>query len=320
MAARLYELVASGLTRAYPYKSGLVLHGDQDSRPPRDRHPIFYGCFDWHSAVHSHWSVARLRRLFPDAAWAGSATAHYEQAFTSKNVAAEMATLASQSGFELPYGIAWLLQLCAELSRGDERAREWHDVMAPMQTLAVERFAGWLHRLPCPTRDGQHSQSAFSMGFALDAAAVLGADELARSIRAHAEEFYGEDEAGPIGYEPSAYDFLSPCLAEADLMARIREPDSFKLWLNRFLPAIDLLPVTPADRADGKLAHFDGLNFSRAWMLERIASALPPAYDRCDELRALATQHGAAGMRSLDAMTYMGTHWVGSFALYWLTG
>jgi hypothetical protein len=303
LSRRLVEIVAPNLRRRHPYHLSTVIDDVTDVRAPHELTPLFYGCFDWHSAVHSHWALVRL----------GAAVD-----LPADGVEAERAFLARRPSFELPYGLAWLLTLAGELRRsGDAR-------LAPLEELARDRIVAWLDRLPVPVRGGEHSQTAFAAGLALDWARVAGDGEATRAITAAAERLHGADADAPIGFEPSAHDFLSPALGAAALMARVRAPDDFAAWLDRFAPRLGraptLAPVVPVDRADGKLVHWDGLNLSRAWMLAAISAALPAGDDRRPALDALAAAHGAAGLAALDDMTYAGSHWLPSFAVYWLTG
>lgn len=302
-AARLAELVLAALHRPYPSKIAHVLHDDADALPPRQLTPIFYGSFDWHSAVHGHWSLARLLRMFPAAPWAEAVERALALGFTREQAAGEQAYLERHTGFEMPYGVAWLLLLAAEL----QAFPRWREVLAPLVRLARDRFAAWIARLPLPIRSGEHTQSAFAMGLALDYAVAIGDEALAAAVAQRARDFYAGDCDAPVAYEPSAYDFLSPSLAEADLMRRVMPATELASWLAGFLPGFPFTPVRCVDRADGKLSHFDGLNLSRAWMLRKLGQ------------RELAEAHAAAGLAGVRGEHYAGAHWLGTYALYWLT-
>ncbi|HLU68140.1 MAG TPA: DUF2891 domain-containing protein [Kofleriaceae bacterium] len=320
-AGRLVALVAANLHREYPSKIAHVLRGDGDVRPPRQLTPIFYGCFDWHSAVHSHWSLVRLVRLFPGARWARDVRARLAASFTSEAAAGERAYLEARPGFEMPYGIAWLLQLDAELAeaRTDPELAGWRSTLAALVDLAGEQLAAWLARLAAPIRSGEHTQSAFAIGLALDWARATRRERIADLCAEKARELYQADRDAPVAYEPSAYDFLSPSLGEADLMRRVLGPGELVRWLDGFLPRLDRYdPVAPVDRADGKLVHWDGLNLSRAWMMRGIASALPPG-ERRAELHRRAEAHERAGLVGVTGEHYAGAHWLGSFAVYLLS-
>jgi len=332
LASRIAEMVLAAVEREYPSHILHVLFHDADARPPRELTPAFFGSFDWHSAVHGHWSLARLLHSDLAGAHAEPARAVLGRAFTRERMEAERRYLEPRPGFERPYGLAWLLQLAAELREWGARDREasgWASAIEPLEQLAARRLAGWVERLPWPIRSGEHSQSAFALGLALDwarsAAPGPEAAVLEASILEIAVEHYGNDRVAPIEYEPSGHDFLSPALGEADLVRRLMPPAGYGAWLADFLgdlarPAAArwLTPVRSPDRTDGKLAHLDGLNLSRAWMLEGIASGVAPGTTRTALVEA-AARHRAAGLAALEGDDYMGTHWLGSFALYLVT-
>jgi len=316
--------------REYPSHVVHLLHSDHDARPPRELTPVFFGSFDWHSAVHGHWCLVRCLRAGLTGEVADRSTAALERSFDPEKLVREAHYVAApgRAGFERPYGLAWVLQLAAELREWESpRAFGWHDALRPLERLAIDHLSAWLPRLRWPIRSGEHSQSAFALGLTLDWAQAAG-DLAARDlIMTRARELYGDDVDAPVAYEPSGHDFLSPVLAEADLMRRVLEPAAFVGWFERFLPALDgavarrwLTPVETLDRADGKLAHLDGLNLSRAWMLEGIAGALPAAHRVRAELEAAGARHRDAGLAAARGTDhYAGTHWLGSFAVYLLT-
>ncbi|MFH1177663.1 MAG: DUF2891 domain-containing protein [Acidobacteriota bacterium] len=329
-AQRFASLALACVHREYPNKIAHVLNGDADVKPPRELTPAFFGCFDWHSAVHGHWLLARLARTYPETSLAASAREALERSLTPANLAAEVGYLEGKgrATFERPYGLAWLLQLAAELAEWDDAdARRWYAALKPLERAAVSRLTEWLPKLSRPIRTGEHDQTAFSFGLLADAAKVTGNAGLGELIRERFETYYARDRACPLDYEPSGQDFLSPCLAEADLARRVLPPARFAAWLGAFLPQIPhdpaaawLLPAVVTDRADGKLAHLDGLNLSRAWMLEGIASGLPAEDPRIDALRAAATSHRSAGLAAATGEHYEGGHWLGTFAAYLTTG
>jgi hypothetical protein len=324
VAGRLAGLALDCIGREYPNQVAHVLGSDADARPPRELHPIFFGCYDWHSAVHAHWTLARLTRLFPDEPFADEARAVLADAFTPEKTAAELAYLEAEgrTGFERPYGLAWLVALAAELAgwRTTEAAR-WAEALRPLASEAAARLAGYFAKLTAPVRTGEHGQTAFALALALDAAragVVAGAGS-ADALAAEARRLFLADRDWPLRFEPSGTDFLSPGLAEADLMRRVLPPEVFARWLSDFLPDIDLAPVTPPDRADGKFAHLDGLNLSRAFMLHGIAAGLPPSDPRRPALRALAGAHAAAALPIVAGSHYAGAHWLATFATLLLT-
>ncbi len=329
-ANRFAQLALSCVHREYPNKISHVLGGDADVRPPRSLTPVFYGCFDWHSSVHGHWLLARLVREFPAAPFAAPARAALAASFTEERVAAELAYLRDpgRTSFERPYGLAWLLQLTAELRSWDDAdARRWVAVLAPLEAEAADRIRSWLPKLRYPIRVGEHSQTAFAFGLIRDWSMVAGDSSMRALIDERSRAYYLADVDCPLAYEPSGEDFLSPCLAEADLMRRVLEPAAYADWLGRFLPGIPrtagddwLEPGIVTDRTDPKLAHIDGLNLSRAWMLRGMASALPAGDPRRAALELAATRHADAALPAVTGEHYEGGHWLGSFAVYLLGG
>jgi uncharacterized protein (DUF885 family) len=327
---RFARLALACVGKEYPNKVSHVLNADADALPPRRLTPSFFGCYDWHSAVHGHWLLARLARLQPDAPFAAEARAALARSLTAGNVAAEVAYLQGEgrATFERPYGLAWLLQLASELREwGTEESRTWSAALAPLERAAAARIDEWLPKLTRPIRSGEHAQTAFALGLVLDWARRGGEGELADRVAARVRGFYAADRDCPLAYEPSGEDFLSPCLAEADLMRRVLRPSDFGAWLRLFLPAIPrgparrwLEPAVVTDPSDPRLAHLDGLNLSRAWMLEGIASGLSGDDARLPALRAAAASHREAGLRSVTGEHYEGGHWLGTFAVYLVSG
>jgi hypothetical protein len=328
-AARFAELALACVGREYPNKIAHVMQSDEDVAPPRELTPAFSGCFDWHSAVHAHWLLARLARVHPEARYASRARAALDQAFSKQNVAVEVRYLRGEGreSWERPYGLAWLLQLDAELSEWDDAdAARWAETLQPLVDAAAQRLEAWLPKLAYPIRTGEHSQTAFAFGLVLDWARITGNEAMAELVARRTRELYLGDRGCPLAYEPSGQDFLSPCLAEADLLRRVLAPTEFGAWLGGFLPEVpletgtDWLPLAVVtDRADGKLAHLDGLNLSRAWMLEGIASGLPADDPRVPGLRAAAAAHREAGLAAVTGEHYAGGHWLGTFATYLIT-
>lgn len=329
-AARFAALALHCLHLEYPNKISHVLAGDADVRPPRELTPVFYGCFDWHSSVHGHWLLARLIRLHPQAEFAAPARAALEKSFTAANVATELDYLraAGRVSFERPYGLGWLLQLVAELrSWQDPDAARWAATLRPLELEAAARIRAWLPKLHYPIRVGEHAQTAFAFGLIRDWSDAADDAEMRGLIDARSRDYYLKDAACPLAYEPSGEDFLSPCLAEADLMRRVLAPAEFAGWLSVFLPQVPrdgtgvwLEPGIVTDRADPKLAHLDGLNLSRAWMLQGIASGLPAGDARRAALAAAAKRHADAALPAVAGEHYEGGHWLGSFAAYLLGG
>ena len=325
-AARFAGLALSCLHREYPNKIAHVMESDADALPPHVLTPAFYGCFDWHSDVHGHWLLVRLARLYPEAPFASQARAELARSLTSQNIAGEVSYLKrdDRASFERPYGLAWLLQLSSELRQwNDPQAKQWSAALLPLETEAAVHLKSWLPKLHYPIRIGEHDQTAFSFGLVWDWAGVTGDAEMRRLLADAAGRFYQDDHNCPLNYEPSGQDFLSPCLAEADFMRRVLDKQAFREWLSGFLPGIPLNPVTQwlqpgvvTDRADPKLAHIDGLNLSRAWMLEGIAHGVGPDDRRSSALLAAANNHREAALPAVTGEHYEGGHWLGTFAVY----
>jgi hypothetical protein len=328
-AGRFASLALACVHEEYPNKIAHVLQGDGDVAPPRALTPAFYGCYDWHSSVHGHWLLARLARTFPEAPFAAGARAALAESLTPERIAGEVAYVSGQGrvSFERPYGLAWLLQLAAELREWDDpQAAAWARTLEPLERLAAERIREWLPKLTNPIRIGEHDQTAFAFGLILDWAEVAGDRPMQDLLAARIEDYYLADRDCPLRYEPSGHDFLSPCLAEADLARRVLAPPRFAAWLGGFLPAIPLdggtawlEPAVVTDPSDPKLAHLDGLNLSRAWMLEGIAAGLPADDPRVAALAATAAAHRRSGLASVTGEHYEGGHWLGSFATYLVT-
>jgi hypothetical protein len=332
MAARFAALALACVHREYPNKIVHVLESDADARPPRELTPAFFGCYDWHSAVHGHWLLARLARTFPEAPFAPQARDALALSLTPAKIAGEVAYIgaASRSSFERPYGLAWLLQLVAELDEWaaeDSTVAPWLEALEPLEALAVDRFRTWLPNLSHPVRIGEHFQTAFALGLVRDWAETRADTAMNGLLRERIRAYHGGDVDCPLEYEPSGQDFLSPCFAEADLMRRVLEPEPFREWLGTFLPGLPtrpdsawLPPAVVTDPTDGKLGHLIGLNLSRAWMLEGIASALPHDDERRVPLLQAAAAHEAAGLAGVSPDIYEGSHWLGSFATYLASG
>jgi Protein of unknown function (DUF2891) len=328
-AGRFAALALACVQKEYPNKVAHVLNSPADVKPPHELTPAFYGCYDWHSAVHGHWLLARVARAFPDAPFSREALAALAVNITPAHIAGEVAYLSApgRETFERPYGLAWLLQLAGELREWDApQARSLSTSLAPLEAAVADRLQTWLEKLAYPIREGEHAQTAFAFGLALDWARA-NRTGLAALLERRVREFHLKDRDCPIAYEPSGQDFLSPCLAEADLMRRVLPPAEFAAWLTQFLPRLpaggsaDWLPIgVVTDRTDGKLAHLDGLNLSRAWMLDGIASGLPGTDARRGSLLATAKAHADSGLAAVTGEHYEGGHWLGSFAAYLTTG
>ena len=322
IASKFAALALDHLTREYPNKLTHSLAGPQDVQGPRALHPIFYGSYDWHSCVHGYWLVLHLLERFPDLPEAGRVIAVVDGHFTAENVAGERAylDLPHNRGFERPYGWAWLLALAGQLHTSKHpHAERWATTFAPLTDAFVERFEEFLPKATYPLRVGTHFNMAFALALALDFARQTSRDALAALIVETAKRWYLND-AACQAWEPAGDEFLSPSLMEAELMRRVLPAAEFADWFTRFLPdlaygqpATLFAPVTVTDRSDGKIAHLDGLNLSRAWCQRSLARALPTADARRTRLLDAAERHLDSALAHV-AGDYMGEHWLATFA------
>ncbi|MFN9983978.1 MAG: DUF2891 domain-containing protein [Pirellula sp.] len=328
-AEKLSKLALSGLHREYPNKPSNVLAGDEDVKSPKALHPAFFGCFDWHSSVHGHWMLVRLLKSNPKHGVASEARLAIDRSLTRENIAAEVAYFEQKENksFERMYGWAWLLRLSAELHEWDDLdARRWRANLLPLEEKIVALTVGYLPRLTKPIRTGVHPDTAFALGQILDYSLVVNNESLTKTIRERALQFYADDIGYASQYEPSGEDFFSACLNEADLMRRILSREAFDAWLKKFLPFNDsnshrdlLTPVVVSDVTDGKLVHLAGLNLSRAWCLNGIATSLPESSSIRNTFLDSANRHEQAGLGYVFSGHYEGEHWLGTFAVYTIT-
>jgi hypothetical protein len=319
VASTLVRFALDCTAREYPNKLGQVLGGDGDLRPPRELHPAFYGCFDWHSAVHGHWTLVSLLARFPELPERAAVLDRLRTNLSAARLRAEVDFFEDPLNrtFERPYGWAWLLELAAALRRwSDPAGAELRANLLPLERLIAARFVEFLTALRYPVRAGEHGNTAFALSLAHDYAARHD-PALARTIASRARDFYLADRGCPIGWEPGGFDFLSPCLQEAALMCRILPPEEFGRWFAEFLPGFAesphavLRPAEVLDASDGKLVHLDGLNFNRAWCLFELGNAL--GNEAMIELGHSLLRHGYARLPEHD---YAGSHWLATVAVY----
>ncbi|MFA7415609.1 MAG: DUF2891 domain-containing protein [Rhizobium sp.] len=317
-----FARVALGhVEREYPHKPGHVLGRESDVQIPHATHPVFYGSFDWHSCVHGYWMLARLLNCFPDMPAAEDIRALLDRRLTHENIAGECATFdrPMNRGFERPYGWGWLLKLAAELEAAEDRS--FARALQPLTERIVARFHDFLPLATYPVRVGTHFNTAFALRLAADYGDAIQDTGLLDLLRMTAMRWYGQDANCPAWGEPSGDDFLSPALIEAECMRQLMPRDDFLAWFGSFLPQIEagkpetlLSPARVSDRSDGKIAHLDGLNLSRAWCWHALSRALPEADARRAIMVAAADAHLAAALPHV-AGDYMGEHWLASFAV-----
>jgi hypothetical protein len=315
--ARNFARIALGhVARPYPYKDDHVFGSAADVRPPQEAHPVFFGSFDWHSCVHGWWSLLTLRRLYPGTPEAAAITELAEATFTPDKLAVELAYLERplSRGFERPYGWGWLLYLHLEATRHGDK--DWADRLEPLARAFADRFRDYLRILTYPITVGTHFNTAFALVLARrwaegrDPDLVVRIDDWAERAFGHRRDY--------AGWEPGGDEFLSPVLTAALLMAEVRPHLAFAPWFDRLVVANGWLerecrPVRVSDRSDGKIAHLDGLNLSRAWCLRAIAPLVGDAA-MASMMKTLAEEHLAAALPHV-AGDYMGEHWLASFAI-----
>ncbi|MCB0398596.1 MAG: DUF2891 domain-containing protein [Winogradskyella sp.] len=319
-ANRLAILPIHCINTEYPNKLGQTLGGKDDLKSPQELHPAFYGCFDWHSAVHGHWSLVKLLKEFPQLNNREEVIQKLLANISRENIEQEIIYFNGKhnTSYERTYGWAWLLKLTEELHTWNHpEAKTLEENLQPLTDLIVERYLEFLPKLNYPIRVGEHPNTAFGLSFAYDYAVVVNHSELKSLIEKRSKAFYLNDQNCPLEWEPSGFDFLSPCLEEAALMKRILLKDEFLSWVNDFLPELnnedfDIEVGKVSDRTDGKLVHLDGVNFSRAWSLNYIAKDLT----QFNHLKNLANKHINYSLPSIVGDSYEGGHWLGSFAIY----
>ena len=308
------------ISKEYPNKLGQVLEKESDLKSPKNLHPVFYGCFDWHSSVHAHWSLIKLLKNYPTMPERLQIIDHFNERFTRANMSREVDFFKGQNkNFERTYGWAWIFKLAAELSSwNDPNAERWAKAMEPLTKVLAAKMKEFLPKLDYPIRSGEHPNTAFGLAFSWDYAIEYKDRELQNLIAERAKAYYMRDRNCPVGWEPSGFDFISPCLQEAALMKRILDEEEYETWISGLLPGIDrkaqrmFFPVGVSDRSDGKLVHLDGLNFNRAWCLSEMAKGSP--YE--NQLIKLSKTHFLASFPELKSGEYAGEHWLASFALY----
>jgi hypothetical protein len=315
--ARRFAALALGcVQREFPCNPAHVIRGLEDVQRPRALHPAFYGCFDWHSAVHGHWLLVHLLRRFPALPEASAVRAALASNLTAPNLRTEADYLASRPYFERPYGWAWLLKLARELGEWDDPdARRWLECLQPLAGAIELEYVKWLPKQTYPIRSGAHANTAFGIAFALDYARAAERSDLEKLLRAKALEYFSGDRDYPATWEPGGNDFLSPCLTEAVLMRRVLPGEAFRRWFGAFLPAIPgslLEPARVSDRTDGQLVHLDGLNLSRAACFFSLSTTLE---DR-GLLKSAAQAHLEAGLAHVASGHYEGEHWLATFAAH----
>jgi hypothetical protein len=327
-ASSFARLALKGARKEYPNKPGHVLLNDADAKTPRTLHPTFYGCYDWHSAVHGHWMLAHLLRKFPDLPEAKEIRDVLNSHLTPEKIRGEVEYFNRKEAksFERPYGWTWLLRLAHELHDWDDAdAKKWSAAVKPLAELIAARYIEHFPKQTYPIRSGVHPNTAFGFAFALDYGRAVGDRKLEALIVERAKSYFAGDADAPARWEPDGSDFLSPSLCEADLMRRVLPPAEFRDWFHKYLPGAAkgepkslFEPATVTDRSDPQLVHLDGLNLSRAACMRGIASALPVDDPARKILAQSARRHADSALKHVASGEYAGEHWLASFAVWML--
>jgi hypothetical protein len=319
------ELALKNLLREFPNHPGHVFTGPADFQTPRQWHPIFFGCFDWHSAVHGYWLLARTYRLFPSLPQRLPIKNHFDQFVTRSNVETEISYFQRAPAFERPYGWAWLLMLCAELKRiNTQQSQSWLGTLQPLANLIRDQFLDYFPKATYPNRVGTHGNIAFAMVLARQFSEQFADQNLQTAIDEKARQWFLNDRDCQV-WEPSQNDFLSPALIEARCLLQVLPAADYQKWLGGFLPELAsgqpaalFQPAVPSDRTDGQISHLDGLNFSRAWCLNAIAKSLEEIDPAKRLLQEAADLHINTSFPNITGH-YAGEHWLATFALLALT-
>lgn len=326
-ASGFVELSLHCVDRPYPYKIGYRFPSEDWVKPHTEVHPSFYGCWDWHSAVHGHWAMVKVLKTFPEIDQKDSIRLMLRKNLTQENLAAEYDFFANQSftkGFERTYGWAWLLKLYAELATWeDEEAQQWKQNMQPLAELLSVKTGEYLKVLSSPLRPGTHANTAFSFGLMTEYAETMQDEVLMNAMKAFSRQHFSPDKNCPTAYEPSGTDFISPCLAEAALMSKLMPTETYLSWFQDFLPSPSTAeiqsienPPLVLDKEDPGIGHLIGLMFQRAWCLKQIAAVFGDTDPRKEYFLNIALKHLEAGERIMFESGYGGAHWLATFAIY----
>ena len=328
-ANRFAQLALKCVNREFPNKLDHTINNQSEVKSPKQLHPAFYGCFDWHSSVHGHWMLVRLLKTYPDLPDAAKIRSALGANLTAENLKVETAYFGQEGrgAFERTYGWAWLLKLSEELNSWDDpEGKLWASNIRPLAETIVKKYTDFLPKQTYPIRTGVHPNTAFGLAFALDYARSTNNKAFEQLLVGRSTVYYDKDQNYPASWEPGGEDFFSPALMEADLMRRVLEPAKYKIWLRNFLPELTstnpgklFVPAVVTDRTDGKIVHLDGLNLSRAWCLRNIASVLSPSDPARKALAAAAEKHMNASLPNVTSGDYAGEHWLASFAVYMLS-
>ncbi|MCK5004108.1 MAG: DUF2891 domain-containing protein [Candidatus Aminicenantes bacterium] len=323
LALKFAEMALNCIEKEYPNKPSHVFNDEKDLKLPREQHPAFYGCFDWHSSVHGHWMLVRVLKIYPEIGIRGKIIAALKRNITPEKIAAEVEYLnqKSRKSFERTYGWSWLLKLTEELYTWDDPdGKSMFIIISPLADKIVSNYLNFLPKQTYPIRTGVHPNTAFGLLFAYDYGKTLKHKKLLEIVVTRSREYFGNDMNCPDSWEPGGEDFFSPCLMETLLMTRVLKPEEFVKWFKNFFPDIRnsnlLIPAIVSDRTDGKLSHLDGLNLSRVWSFSAILKAIHTGDPLKGVLEDALKLHLKTAMENIRSGYYEGEHWLGSFAVY----
>jgi hypothetical protein len=322
IASKFVSMASGCIFTEYPNKISHTMQSDTDAATPKQLHPAFYGCYDWHSSVHGHWLLVKSLELFPNLPQRNQIIEILNKSLTAENIATECAYFKEEgrSSFERPYGWAWLLKLEAELATSNEAyAKPLFNNLKPLADQIKTLYYEYLPGLYYPIRRGVHENTAFGIALALDYARTVGDKEFEKFLIERAMFFYGNDRNIPASWEPDGEDFFSPSLIEADLMRRVLSKDEFVKWFKDFMPQLPFslqYPAVVSDRNDPKGVHLDGLNLSRAWCMFELAKVVPDDSQIHRDLWQSGYRHAAEALPNVISDNYNGTHWLATFATY----
>ena len=325
-AEKLIALSLDCVDKKFPYSIGYRFVNEDWIKPHYEVTPSFYGCWDWHSAVHGHWAMVKVLKKFPEISLADSLRSKLRKNLSKERLEKEFKFFEEKftKSFERTYGWAWLLKLYSELyTWDDEEGRIWLQNLEPLAKKLSIKTIEFLKVLSSPLRPGTHANTAFSFSLMIDYAQTVNDDALFQSIKDFSDKYFISDVDCPTDYEPSGTDFLSPCMAEASLMSKLMNKKVYQRWLNNFLPPLKSEEFSPLrsppivlDKEDPGIGHLIGLMFHRAWTMNQISYSLPKNDRRKSTLRKIALDHGKTGYSLMFDSGYSGSHWLATFALY----
>ncbi|TXH21468.1 MAG: DUF2891 domain-containing protein [Chitinophagaceae bacterium] len=329
IAYQLSKLPMGCIPQEFPNKTSHLSDGPEDAKLlPHQLHPVFFGCLDWHSALHGHWMLVRLIKQFPDISHKDSIVRLLDNSFQIEKMKAEadyFGKYTASTSFERTYGWAWLLKLDEELyTWQDPLAKKWHAALQPLTQKILKLWKAYLPKQTYPNRTGTHGNTAFGLSFAYDWAVATKDSSFLTMIKNKAIYFYKSNQKIPGYLEPDGSDFFSPSLMVADLMSKVLLQNDFVKWMNQYYEPRSIQRLfeipTVSDRNDYQIVHLDGLSFSRAWNFLQIAKKLPNSNLYKLKFQKAASTFLNHSLPHIFNGGYGGEHWLASFAVYALSG